>query len=182
MSGRIEGNLVYVSDFDDRLEDELCLDFVKLIDEESVKADGRIDIFINSYGGLADVAFHLIELVGYAKSRDIVVRTIVTSAAYSAGSILAVTGTPGERYIAKHAHHLVHYGMDGAVVSTPKQTQRSMTKTQAFFNQMYEIYDTHCEIPDLKEQMSDDSFYINAKKAIQWKMADKPFSKFILRP
>lgn len=182
MSARIEDNLVYIGEFDEQMEDVLSLELVKTIQEQERLADGRIDFYINSYGGLADVAFHVVELMEYAKTQGVTIRTIVTSAAYSCGSIVAVAGTHGERYISENGQHLAHYGRIGSVNETPTQTQRNSKRSLDFFNQIYKHYEKHCDIPDLETKISDDGWFISAKEAKKWKMADHYMNRLRVNP
>lgn len=141
--------------------------------------DGRIDLFVNSYGGNATIAFHVVELIEMAKREGVVVRTMVTSAAYSAGSIIAVTGTPGERYISRDAQHLAHYGFSPrGEDATPLQATRNHSATQVFFKQVVGHYKKYCDIPNLEENLMEDDWYITSAQAKRWKMADQFMDKY----
>lgn len=118
-----EGNVFFVGDFDDSAERELVIPLAKEIQKQRLLRDGRIDLYINSFGGYAHLVSHLTSLVEIAKREGIVVRTIVPSVAFSAGSMLAITGTVGERYIEKSGEHLIHYGSTGSVETTPTQAE-----------------------------------------------------------
>lgn len=178
MPGQFIDNVFYLGDFDEDLEKEVVLPLTAEVKHQSRMKKGRIDLHINSYGGLADVAFHLVDLMEIAKREGVTVRTYVPSAAYSAGSILAVVGTPGERYIAKDAHHLAHYGHIYAAGETPTQVERAGARAQRFFKKVYKHYETYCEIPDLEKHILDDNWYITASQAKRWKMADKFSDRF----
>ena len=182
MSAYSDGrNTFYIGEFDDEMEQNLIIPLTHAVKQQTELRDGRIDLYINSYGGNAHLLMHTVELVELAKRNDVVVRTIVTSAAYSAGSMLAVAGTPGERYIAKNALHLVHYGNTGASVdTTPTQASRRHDADQIMFNQILNHYRTYCDIPSLEENIQDDNWYIKASEAKRWGMADKYLDKFDL--
>ena len=151
------------------------------VKQQAELKDGRIDLYVNSYGGNAHILMHILELVELAKRNEVVVRTIVTGAAYSAGSMLAVAGTPGERYISKHAMHLVHYGNTGASAeTTPMQAVRKHNADQDMFNYVLKHYENFCNIPDLAENIQDDNWYIKATQAKRWGMADQYLDKLDL--
>lgn len=179
MTGYCEGNVFLISDFDDQLEN-LIVPLTKEIKEQSKLRDGRVDLYINSYGGYLHLVRHFIDLVEIAKASDVMVRTVVNGVAYSAGSMLAVTGTPGERYIAKNAEHLIHYGTAGSVESTPGQVERSRQAKNRSFKAILDHYKKYCDIPDLETEMLDDGFYIDANKCIKWRLADQYTTKFEL--
>jgi len=145
----------------------------KEIATQSKKTEGRIDLFINSAGGYVHLLNHLVELVEIAKGNGIVVRTIVPDCAFSAGSALAITGTVGERYMGRYAEHLVHYGQIMSFESTPEQVRRYTAWKDRKFKQNLEHYNRYCEIPNLDKHILDDGFFVTAKQAIKWRMADK---------
>lgn len=173
-----DGNVFYFGDFDDSAELNVATEFVKQIQKQRKYRDGRIDIWINSFGGYAHLVYHLIELVEVAKRDGIVVRTIVPNIAFSAGSMLAVAGTPGERYIAREAEHLIHYGQSGSTESTPKQIERWTGFKNRDFKHTLDIYKKYAAVPNLDSEMMDDGFLVPAPKAIKYNLADKYMEKF----
>jgi ATP-dependent protease ClpP protease subunit len=174
-----DGNIFYFTDFDDNMEANLVLPLTREIQHQRRLKHGQLDLYINSFGGYGHLVDHLVELVGLAKRNDIVVRTIVPSLAASAGSMLAITGTPGERYIARSAEHIVHYGTTiGTAETTPKQIERWAGFKNRDFKNVLTHYRKHCDIPNLDAEMMDDGFSIPATKAIAYGMADKYLEKF----
>lgn len=167
-------NTFYVGEFDEEMEQSLIIPLTASIRQQSELRDGRVDLWINSYGGNAHLLMHVLELVELAKNNDVVVRTIVTGAAYSAGSMLAIAGTEGERYISKDAMHLVHYGSTGTMNdSTPLQASRNHEANQIMFKQVLAHYNRFSNLPDLANNILDDNWFITAAKAKKWGMADK---------
>lgn len=183
MSGFYDGrNTFYLGAVDEDLEANFIIPFHRAISEQSDRARGRavIDIFVNSHGGLAHVAFHIVEMMELAKAEGIIVRTAVTSIAYSAGSIIAVAGTPGARYIAKPAQHLVHYGSAPSYDTSPQQAARNHNSKQEFFKTILNHYKKYCDIPDLEQNLVTDDWYIPSAKAKKWGMADEYLDKFVV--
>lgn len=179
-----EGNVFTLFDFDDNMESNIPLALTKEIQEQRKRKNGHIDLYINSFGGYRHLVFQLISLVELAKREGIVVRTIVPDIAYSAGSILAITGTPGERYIEKTAEHLIHYGSTGSMETTPEQVERNTIQKREGFKKIRQHYEKYTDIPsdELNLLMNDDSAFINARKCIQWGLADKYMEKFDIGP
>lgn len=177
MAGYNKKNHFYIGEFDGGLE-ELLPALSLEVERQANEKDGCLDLYINSYGGNADICNHMVSLIEIAKNHGVKVRTIVTSAAFSAGSWVAVTGTPGERYIAKTAAHLVHYGTIGSASGTPLQHERAADFAKMWFKQTLVHYNEYCDIPNLADNIRDDGFYIPAKNAIKWNMADKYLDKF----
>lgn len=180
MSGEHEDNVFFIGDFDDSLERDVIIPLTLEIQKQAKMKEGQIDLYINSFGGYGHLVMHLIELVEAAKRQDVVVRTIVPNAAFSAGSMLAVTGTRGERYISKHADHLVHYGSIASFETTPKQIERWKKWKERQFQYSITHYEKYCSIPDLKENIQDDGFFVTARDSIRWGLADKYMDKLIV--
>lgn len=173
-----DGNIFYFTDFDDNMERGIVLELTKEIQKQRRLRYGRLDLWVNSFGGYGHLVDHIIELVELAKREDIVVRTIVPDIAASAGSMLAVTGTPGERYIARNAEHLIHYGRLGSEESTPKQIERTTAwKTRDFKNTLAH-YRKYTNVPDIDMEMMDDGFFVPANRCIKYKLADHYMDKF----
>lgn len=180
MPGKFEDNTFFIGDFDDSLEMDIIVPLTKEIKYQSKKADGQIDLWINSFGGYSHLVMHLIELVEIAKRDGIKVRTIVPNAAFSAGSMLAVTGSPGERYISKHADHLVHYGTIASFETTPEQIKRYQKWKERQFKYSITHYKKYCDIPNLEQGIQDDGWFIPAADCIRNKMADRYMDKLVL--
>lgn len=180
MPGHNEDNVFFIGDFDDSLEATTIVPLIQEIKEQRKRADGFIDLHINSIGGYAHLVYHLVDLVEIAKREGVVVRTIVPNMAFSAGSMLAITGTPGERYINRTAEHLVHYGSTGSMESTPTQIERFRAWKNRDFKNTVKHYKTYCDIPDLEQHLADDGFFVTARDAIKWGMADAYTDKLVL--
>jgi ATP-dependent protease ClpP protease subunit len=152
------------------MEDELILPLTREIQRQRNIEDGRIDLHINSTGGNFYLMMHLVELVEIAKRAGVQVRTMVFSMAYSAGSMLAITGD--ERYIARGAEHLIHYGSNGGVNTTPVQAKRQAMSNDRAFRYNVKHYEKYANVPNLEQNIADDNFYVTAAQAIKWNMAD----------
>lgn len=180
MPGTYEDNVFFIGDFDDGLEQQILIPLTQEIRKQSEYKDGRIDLYINSCGGYLHLVNHMTELVELAKSNGVVVRTIVPDIAFSAGSMLAITGTVGERYIGKRAEHLIHYGQIMSFETTEQQIDRFTAHKKRIFKGNLDHYKKYCNVPNLDQQMLDDGFFVTAKEAIKWGMADKYIEKLEL--
>jgi ATP-dependent protease ClpP protease subunit len=173
-----DGNIFFLADFDDSMEANIIMPLTREIQRQRRFVDGRIDLYINSFGGYRHLVFQIISLVELAKREGVVVRTIVPDVAYSAGSILAITGSPGERYIEKTAEHLIHYGITGSHETTPEQIERNYIQKHEGFKKIKRHYERYSNVPNLEQLMNDDNGYIPAPKCIKWGLADKYIDKF----
>lgn len=170
----------FIYDFDETTEQHIIPDLYEKIQDESKKKDGSITLMINSPGGYTHVMFHMVDLVEMAKRSGVVVRTVVPDMAFSCGSMLAITGSPGERYIAKSAKHLIHLGYQASGESTMEQIERNLSEKRAHFKKILNLYKTYANVPDLEKHVEDDNFYVDAAKAIRWGLADKYTDKFVI--
>lgn len=180
MPGSYEDNRFIINDFDDALENTIILPLTQEIAKQANEKDGRIDLYINSIGGYLHLVNHMTELVEIAKSNGVIVRTIVPDIAFSAGSMLAITGTPGERYIGRRAEHLIHYGQIMSFETTEEQIDRYANHKKRMFRGNYEHYTKYCNVPGLDQKMLDDGYFVTSKEAIRWGMADKYMEKLEL--
>jgi len=173
-----EGNIFVMNDFDDNMESSIVLPLTLEVQKQSQLRNGQIDIYVNSFGGYAHLVSHIIELVEIAKRNDVVVRTIVPSIAFSAGSMLAITGTPGHRYISRDGEHLIHHGSTGSMETTPTQIERFTQWKKRGFDLNLKHYKKYANVPNLDTEMLDDGFFVPANKCIKYGLADKYMDKF----
>lgn len=178
-SNYFSGNKFFIlHNFNDKLRDGIVIPLTDKIEELSQKKDAIIDIYINSHGGDAELCLHIIALIELAKSRGITVRTIVTDVANSAGSLVAIAGTPGHRYIARTAEQCVHYGSQyGWVETTPLQIERNTDHKKRHFQKLIGLYKKYSNIPNIEEKLKDDSYFLTAKECIQYGLSDKYLEK-----
>lgn len=168
-----EGNVFLINDFDDNLEQTIVVPLATEVGRQSGLKGGMLDLWVNSIGGYLHLAHHIIELMEAAKRQGVTVRTIVPSMAFSAGSMVAVAGSRGHRYIGRRAEHLVHYGQVLSFETTQEQVKRFSAWKNRQFEGNLEHYRKYCSIPELDKQILDDGWFIPANKAIKWGMADK---------
>ena len=167
-------NTVYIHDF---FNDSLALilpniDFI-INEQKNKKEGGKIIFDICSNGGYAYILKELLNRVEYAKSQNIIVETIVRSQAYSCGSMLAISGTKGHRYIGEYAEHLVHLGSVGMRVQNNTELSRINNRLQRHFDFAKNIYKKYANIENLDTKIEDDSWYIYGEDCIKQDMADK---------
>ena len=161
-------------EFDDEMRKDVVWNLEKHINELKDKKSATLTFYISSPGGDANLLLDLVELFEQAKKHGIVIKTIITSHAYSAGSMLAIAGTKGERYIAKYAEHLAHYGQwGGRRFSDPVHMDRENEFYKRWNATMVDFYNKYSKIPDIKEKLSSDGLYITAEESIKWGLADK---------
>jgi ATP-dependent protease ClpP protease subunit len=182
LPGRYEDNIFFVGDFDEQLENDVIMPLTVEITKQAELKKGRIDLYINSCGGYLHLVNHMTELVEIAKKNDVLVRTIVPDIAFSAGSMLAITGTVGYRYIGRKAEHLCHFGQQMSFETTQEQVERFTAHKKRNFDNNLKHYQKYSKVPDLDKHMLDDGYFIPAPKAIKWGLADAYIEKMELIP
>ena len=178
-----EGNSFLVSDFTDAMETDVVFPFIEEVKKQSKVVNGYIDLHINSFGGYAHLAESIIAWIEKAKQNGVVIRTIVSGVAYSAGSMVAVAGSPGHRYINLGSDHLMHYGTAiGLSESTPEQARRVNTKKDSDFKRASAHYVGYTKMDknEVEALMRDDYAFIPAKTCIKLGLADKYMDKMSL--
>ena len=132
-----------------------------------------IDVFINSNGGDITILNSISTLLGIAKSKGAIIRTTVCGKAYSCGSALAITGTPGFRIMYANAYHLVHFGSQTRTAKQESEIESVVTNMKehhANWNNLY-LNNTNISQKELKKLMSKDS-YIPANNALKLSFCD----------
>lgn len=132
-----------------------------------------IDVFINSNGGDITILNSISTLLGIAKSKGAIIRTTVCGKAYSCGSALAITGTPGFRIMYANAYHLVHFGSQTRTAKQESEIEsvvNNMKEHHANWNNLY-LNNTNISQKELKKLMSKDS-YIPANVALKHSFCD----------
>ena len=160
--------------FGNEMVEQVIAPMAAAIDRLRGQKSAAIEIHINSSGGYCKTAFHLVRMMEGAKSQGVTVITKVVLDAYSAASMVAIAGTPGERWISAEAEHLIHYGsFDAGWKHTPEQLSRSKRHADRHLKNLAAHYDRHARVPDLLGKLKDDCFFVPAKQAIRWGLADK---------
>jgi ATP-dependent protease ClpP protease subunit len=160
--------------FDESIPKIVVPDFLKVIEEEEKKSEGIIEFYINSDGGTTYYLKDLLALIEVAKKKNIIIKTYVFGRAYSCGSVLACSGTKGERYIYEYSEHLCHLGSSGTgVTRTDKQLERASERVKAHFDFVRNIYKKYANIKDLEVLLMDDNYFLRGQEIIDNGLADK---------
>lgn len=159
----------FINDFDAEDFDQLLINVVDAIYDENSSV---LEFWVNSEGGDASRAFALVELIRLAEKQGLVVETFVLSQAFSAGSVVAVAGSPNNRWVARDATYMLHYGTAETMANSHVSAQRIMTAHTQHFLMVLNHYEKYTDIPDLEEKMKFDDLYITGEQAVAWGLAD----------
>lgn len=161
--------------FDDTLLTKVGEDFVEAAHSlsGSFGVVPRINLFINSPGGYTTVLRTFLDATEVAKARGVEVATFVTGGAWSCGSMLAVAGTKGLRFMSPTATHLLHYGFTAATGTSPEEFERDAEHSLLHFDFVVQHYKRHARVPKLRKLLKDDNLFVGIDQALEWGLADK---------
>lgn len=159
--------------FDESIQTEIVPNLFDAINSKSDRIGAKIQFLINSPGGSTHVLKDLLSLIDIAKNNDIIVETLVFGNAYSCGSMLAVSGTPGHRIVGKYAEHLCHLGGAGSVSKNEEDLKRFTARTKTHFEFIKSIYKENCKIPNLDEVIHNDNFFVRGRNLVKYGLADR---------
>jgi ATP-dependent protease ClpP protease subunit len=170
MPNHASGQRFFINDLDNEDVDLLLLSVAEAIFEGDI--ENSLEFWINSEGGDASRAFALVELIYLAQRKGFIVETFVLCDAYSAGSIVAVAGSKGYRWVARDASYMLHYGEAENTATSPIAAERIGKETVRHFLKVLNHYEHNCHIPDLETKLMFDNYYIHGDLALQYGLAD----------
>lgn len=170
----VDGNSVFIlGAFDDTISKNIVPNLVKIINQQKSLKNGKIDFYINSYGGYCSELYSILSLVSLAKSNGIKINTFNMGIAYSCASILSVVGD--ERKMFKCAKNLMHLGETFSASSTFMQLDRNHKRQKDHFNNIVSMYATHTKLTEkkIRELMSDNCCYLNSNECLKFGLVDE---------
>lgn len=69
-----------------------------------------LNVWINSGGGKISVMQSILTLFNMASAKGTIIKTYNIASASSSASMIAISGTPGYRYMAENAYNYIHFG------------------------------------------------------------------------
>jgi len=141
---------------------------------EAENPDKSISFYINSPGGSVTAGMAIYDTMQFIKPD---IHTIVMGQAASMGSLLAMSGTAGHRYILPNARHMIHQPLGGASgQATDVEIQaRELLRWKKVLT---EIYVQHTgKIYDQLTQDMERDFFMTADEAVDYGLADKKITK-----
>lgn len=157
--------------------DEACRKAVeKLLYLEAAAPGKEITFYLNSPGGSITAGMALFDTMRMISSP---ITIVVMGMAASMGSILLCAGAKGKRYLFPHARVLIHQPliagrMMGSAVDIHIQAQE-MEKLRSELNGI--LAETSGQPIEKIEKDTDRDFYMNAREAIEYGLADEIIEK-----
>ena len=141
---------------------------------ESDNVDKPINFYINSPGGSVTAGMSIYDTMQFIKCP---VHTIVMGQAASMGSLLAMAGEKGHRYILPNARHMIHQPLGGASgQATDVEIQaRELLRWKEVLTNVY-VRHTGRSFEQLKADMERDNF-MTAEQAVAYGLADSVITR-----
>lgn len=135
-----------------------------------------INFYINSPGGSVTAGMSIYDTMQFIKSP---VHTYVMGQAASMGSLLAQAGEPGNRFIMKHARHMIHQPSGGAqgMVSDIEITYKEIQRMKVELTQIYVDHNSAGKSYKQLEKDMDRDTWMTAQQSVEYGLADKVITK-----
>ncbi len=141
---------------------------------ESEDPDKPINFYINSPGGSVTAGMSIYDTMQFIRCP---IHTIVLGQAASMGSLLAMAGQSGHRFILPNARHMIHQPLGGASgQATDVEIQaRELLRWKKVLTEIY-VKHTGKPYEVLESDMERDNF-MTADEAVKYGLADKVIVK-----
>jgi ATP-dependent protease ClpP protease subunit len=170
-----DGSVYILGDFDSSISKNVIPEMVKMIDEKKKMSEPKIDIYINSAGGIVSELIGLLSVIQLAKNAGIAICTYNIGMAHSCGSLLFIHGDARVMY--RNAESLMHLGNTGDFYSTYEQLERSTKRTKWHFDRIVNMYVEHTKMnrKKIEKILKDDCCYMNAEECLKNGICDAIF-------
>ncbi|MEW6007590.1 MAG: ATP-dependent Clp endopeptidase proteolytic subunit ClpP [bacterium] len=140
---------------------------------EAEDPERDIDIYINSPGGIVTAGLAIYDTMQYIKCD---ISTICIGQAASMGALILSAGTKGKRFVLPHARIMIHQPLGGAQgQATDIGIQaKEILRVKEEINRILAKH-TGQKLERIEED-SDRDFYMSAKEAVEYGIADQVFT------
>ncbi len=155
-----DGNFFINGSIDDTIAKNIIAPLINEINIRSKsKTPAPINFYITSYGGYVKDAFDIISWFDYAKKLGVPIHTHVTSVAFSAGSLIAVSGH--KRYASVRAYHGLHFARGSDYAHNPEMADRNAENFKWMQAQLVQIYKNKTKLKNIEKLLLADNYMIN---------------------
>lgn len=99
-----------------------------------------LNVWINSGGGNVSRTESILNMFNIASARGTIIKTYNIGRASSCASQIAVSGTPGYRYMGQNTYHWIHYGNSEYKINHPEEAEYAVTDFKNHLGNMYDTY------------------------------------------
>lgn len=156
----MDGNFFINGDIDNSMAKSIIAPLINEINNRAkLKNPTPIKIFVTSYGGYIKDAFDIISWFDYAKKQGVSIHTYVTSVAFSAGSLIAVSGH--KRFGSTRAYHGLHFARGWDYSHNPIMTERNAQNSKWMQSELVKIYKERTKLKQIEKLLLADNYMIN---------------------
>jgi ATP-dependent protease ClpP protease subunit len=154
------GNFFINGNIDDSIAKNIIAPLVNEINIRSkAKIAAPINFYVTSHGGYVKDAFDIISWFDYAKKLGVPVHTHVTSVAFSAGSLIAVSGH--KRFASVRAYHGLHFARGSNYAHNSEMADRNTENFKWQQSQLIKIYRDKTKLKNIEKLLIADNYMIN---------------------
>ena len=108
----------------------------------------NLNVYITSDGGDLFVARAIITLFNMLQAKGVIIRTYNLSYAASAASAIAISGTPGYRYMAHDAYNFIHFGKHPFTITRENETSHIIANEKRQTKALHDFYLSKTKLTD----------------------------------
>lgn len=105
-----------------------------------------VNVYISSNGGEDSSMFAILHLFDMLKAKGTIIRTYNLSLAASCAGVIAISGTPGYRYMASHAYNLIHFGRYTGTMQRDSEIEISYKDIKDCNEEFKNLYSTYTNL------------------------------------
>ncbi len=156
-----------------QIDEETAAEFREAMSMAHNSGQSVIPIIIDSYGGNIH---SLISMIDTIKNSQRKIATVITGKALGCAAILAAMGTPGYRFISKHASIMLN-NLTKEVSSKKDDFKPDIREVERLYKMVCELVDNNChQMTGYFESLIKDKggcdLYLEALDAIEYKLID----------
>lgn len=134
-----------------------------------------LNVWINSGGGKDNITQSVLSMFNIASAKGAIIKTYNLRQAGSNASIIAISGTPGYRYMAERAFNYIHFGTKNRQISHENELEFAIADLKYFVDETKYLYldKTNLTKQELKKYYNiESSGLLSAKQCLQKGLCD----------
>lgn len=175
------GMFFICGEIDETLPYTIIAPLIREIKKRMIQTNPQpIEFYITSDGGYLDMAFDLITWFEHAKNCGVEIHTYVTSVAFSAASLIAVSGH--HRFGSVRAYHGLHFARGYEYSHNPLMSDRNNENMKFLQAELIKVYQNRTKLEDIEGKLIADNFMVNGgedllKFGLIDELIENPFEK-----
>jgi ATP-dependent protease ClpP protease subunit len=167
-----DGEFFIMGNIDHTISSQIVAPLIREIGNRShLKTPPPINVYVTSFGGAVKDAFDIISWFEYARKIGVPIHTYVTSVAFSAGSLIAVSGHT--RFVSQRAYHGLHFARGSVFSHNPDMAERNLENFKWIQSELVKIYKHNTKLKHIEKLLIADNYMINGgEELVKYGLAD----------